>query len=298
MATKLITVFLATGKQGKSVAQALLASGYKVRALTRNPDGDGAQTLLREGCEVMKVDVDDKASLEKAIAGSYGVFAVSCYWAMFRENRETASEREVTQGKNIGDICKKEGVKHLVYSGMEHVMEIHGKSCPHYDGKAIVEKYLDEIKVPNTSIRLSFYYENFILSRPPKNEDGSYTMTWPMNGAMDTMTPTDLGPVVVNILNNPDKYIGKKIGLCGDRMTMAEYAAIISEVTGKKLIYNQVPMDVFAKSFPGAEDLAIMFEFYETGKCNRDAAFTRTLNPNTTTFRQWAEKNKDQLLAH
>ena len=81
-------------------------------------------------------------------------------------------------------------------------------------------------------------------------------------------------------------------------MTMAEYAAIISEVTGKKLNYNQVSTDTYAKSFSGAEHLAVMFEFFEVRQPERDIALTHTLNPNTSNFRQWAEKNKDQLLAH
>ena len=42
-------------------------------------------------------------------------------------------------------------MKHLVYSGLEHVEAIIGKPCPHFDDKGIVEEYLDEIGVPNTS---------------------------------------------------------------------------------------------------------------------------------------------------
>ena len=62
-------------------------------------------------------------------------------------------------------ICKQLGVKHLVYGGLEHVKAIIGKPCPHFDCKGIVEKYLDEIGVPNTSSRYSFYFDNFIGAR-------------------------------------------------------------------------------------------------------------------------------------
>jgi len=296
--SKLITVFGATGGQGKSVAQALLADGgFKVRALTRNPDGSGAKALREQGCEIVKVDMDDASSLENAITGSYGVFAVTNYWTLLAENAKTAYEREIKQGKTIGDLCKKLGVKHLVFSGLEHVEAIIGKKCPHFDSKGIVEKHLDEIKVPNTSTRVSFYYENFHNYPPQKNEDGTYTMTWPMDGPMDAVSVSDLGPAVVTILNNPDKYIGKKIGISGEKLTMAEYAAIISQATGKTLTYNQVPVEVFAKfPFPGADDLAIMFEFYAVGNPERDITLTRTLNPATLSFQKWAEK-KDNLLA-
>lgn len=292
--SKLITVFGATGKQGNSVVLALLAKGYKVRALTRSLDSKGAKKLQElEGCEAVKVDLDNRESLEKVIAGSGGVFAVTNFWGLLAENPETAFDREISQGKAIGDVCKKEGVKLLVYSGLEHVQAIIGKNCPHFDSKGIVEKYLDEIQVPNTSTRMPFYYENF-LSSAQKGEGGTYSMTWPMNGAMDAMSVDDLGGVVVAIFNNPGQYLGKKVGLSGDRMSMFEYTDILSEVTGKTIKYNQVPVEVFAKfPFPGAEDTATMFEFYEVGKPVRDAALTRTLNPNTATFKVWAQKNKE-----
>ena len=236
--------------------------------------------------------------LEKAIRGSYGVFCVTNYWAMAKENVETAKEREIVQGKAVGDICKKQGVKHLVYSGLEHVQEIIGKECPHFDGKGIVEKYLDEIGVPNTSTRVSFYYENFIDFSPQKGEDGTYMMTFPMDGPMDGICTSDVGGVVAAIFDRPKEFIGKKVGLSGDKMTLHEYAAIMSEVSGKTLKYNQVPPEVFAKfPFPGADDLSVMFEYYKIGNPDRDINLTRQLYPTTMNFKQWAEKNKGKYLA-
>ena len=117
-----------------------------------------------------------------------------------------------------------------------------------------------------------------------------------MDGPMDAVSVKDLGIVVVGILNNPEKYLGKKIGLSGDRMTMGEYADIITKVTGKTLKYNQVPVEVFAKfPFPAADDMAAMFEFYKIGNPERDIALTRTLNPNALSFQQWVETNKEKF---
>ena len=297
--SKLITVFGATGQQGGAVARALLAKGYKVRAVTRNPDNPKAKELQTKGAELVQVkNMDDVASLETAIKGAYGVFLVTNYWGMLAENPETAYDREIAQGKAAGDLCKKLGVKHLVYSGLEYVKEIIGKPCPHFDSKGIVEKYLDETGVPYTSARYSFYYDNFAtMLTPQKNDDGTYTLTMPAKGAMDGIGVEDGGPAVAAIFDNPEKYIGKKIGLSGDKITLSEYVAILSKVTGKTLTYNEVPYEVFAKfPFPGADDLAVMFEFYDVGNPERSIEETRALNPSTTTFQQWAEKNKDKLL--
>ena len=127
---------------------------------------------------------DSDSFLEKAIIGSYGVFAVTHYWGFLAEESEkqnpnaddVAMKCEIKQGKAIGDICKKLSVRHRVYSGEEHPQPYTGKPCPHLDGKkGIVEKYLDEIQVPNTSTRLAFYYENFITMFVQKGDDGIYS---------------------------------------------------------------------------------------------------------------------------
>ena len=301
----MISVLGATGGQGKSVVNALLdTSDFKVRALTRNPESSGAKSLQEKGCEVMKVDMNDSDSLEQAIIGSYGVFAVTHYWGFLAEESEkqnpnadvVAMKCEIKQGKAIGDICKKLSVRHLVYSGEEHPQPYTGKPCPPLDGKRIVEKYLDEIQVSNTSTRLSCYYENFITRFVQKGDDGNYSITLPMNGPMHAVSVNGLGPIVVAIFNDPEKYAGKKLGLSGDKMTLDEYAAIISEVIGKTVKYNQVPFDVYAKfPFPGAADFAVMCEYFEKMDVY-DTELTRSINPNTASFRKWAEENKDKFL--
>lgn len=64
--TKIIAVHGATGVQGGSVAQSLLKSNWKVRALTRNTSGDAAKALEAAGAELVTADLDDEASLTKA----------------------------------------------------------------------------------------------------------------------------------------------------------------------------------------------------------------------------------------
>ena len=299
--SKVITVFGSTGQQGGAVARALLTKGYQVRAVTRNPDSPKAKELQAKGAELVQVkNMDDVASLEAAIKGAYGVFLVTNYGGLLSEtqNPETAYDRELVQGKAAGDVCKSMGVKHLVFSGLEYVRDIIGKPCLHFDSKGTVEKYLDEIGVPNTSTRYPFYFENFIGFGPQKNDDGTYTLTFPMKKAMDGVSVEDAGPAVAAIFDKPEEYIGKKIEFSGDKMTLSEYVAIIGKVTGKTVTYNEVPYEVYAKfPFLAAEDMANMFEYYDIGSPDRNIEKTRELNPSTLTFQQWAEKNKDKLLS-
>src|SRR6266853_556639 len=65
-----------TGNQGGAVAQALQGTGFHLRGLTRNPDSERAAALARHGIDVVKGDLDDEATLRRALAGAWGVFGV------------------------------------------------------------------------------------------------------------------------------------------------------------------------------------------------------------------------------
>jgi len=65
---KIIAVTGATGSQGGGVVNVMKkAPGWKVRAVTRNPESEAAKKLGADGSvEVVQADWDDEASLVKA----------------------------------------------------------------------------------------------------------------------------------------------------------------------------------------------------------------------------------------
>ena len=246
----------------------------------------------------MAGNLDDIASVKAAVSGVHGVFYVTNYWELFGRDPESALEREIAQGKAVADASKTAGVQHVVFSSLDPVKEKIGKPCPHFDGKAVVEKYLDEIGVPNTSVRYAYYFDNFIAFFPPaKQDDGTYTLTMPMDGPMHAMAVADGAHIVLAAFQNPQEYLGKKIAMSGDKKTIAEYAAILSSVTGKTVKYIQVPFEQFRNqpNNPAAEDISAMFEYYSYGNPSYDLASTRKIYPGILNFQQWAEQNKERL---
>lgn len=70
----------ATGWQGGATARELLACGWRVRALVRDPSSGAAKALQTAGAELSLGDLEDKGSLERAVDGVYGVFSLQNYW--------------------------------------------------------------------------------------------------------------------------------------------------------------------------------------------------------------------------
>lgn len=138
--SKILTVFGATGNQGGSVIASVLAndklaSEYKIRGVTRDPSKPKGQALAEKGVELVKADLSDKESVQKAIDGSHAVFAVTnCMSITQRSIRliviltgivtadweYMSKDIEVSQGKNIADACKAAGVSILIWSSIPH----------------------------------------------------------------------------------------------------------------------------------------------------------------------------------
>src|SRR5258708_35252806 len=113
-----------TGKQGGAVAQALQGTGFHLRGLTRNPDNERAAALASHGVDVVKGDLDDEATLRRALAGAWGVFGVQNAW-------EAGVEREEAQGKRLATLAREAGVEHYVYTS---VGSAHKRTdIPHFD---------------------------------------------------------------------------------------------------------------------------------------------------------------------
>ena len=145
---KIITVFGATGNQGGSVIDTVLArpelsSKYALRGITRDPSSSKSKTLADKGVEMVKADLDDVDAMKQAIKGSHGVFGVTDFWAVMDK------QREIQQGKNIFEAAKSQGVKHYIFSSLPYVEKLTKgelKHVEHFDSKAIVEEYIEENK--------------------------------------------------------------------------------------------------------------------------------------------------------
>ncbi len=116
----LITIVGATSKQGRSAARTLLRSGrYRVRALTRRVDSPEAQSLARQGAELVSVPLEPgrKQDLVHAFRGSHGAFLMTPVVI-------PPDTHEFELGKQQADAAVEAGVRHIVFSSLENVDRI------------------------------------------------------------------------------------------------------------------------------------------------------------------------------
>ena len=289
MTSKTILVFGATGAQGGSVARALLArKQFNVRAITRKPDSPAAQSLRELGAEVVQGDLDDPASLRAALQGVYGVFGVTNFWEHF--------DKEAEQGRNLVEAVAGAKVAHFIFSTLPPIEKATGGALrsPHFDLKAEHEELARSLGIPSTFVHVPFYYENFLYFFPPRPvADGTYQFGFPQGDRpLAAMSVEDVGLVVAPMFEEPEKWIGKVVPLAGDELPATEYAAAMSRAAGADIRYAYVPREVFAAlGFPGAEDLADMFEFY------RLHIPSRAITPGVQSFETWITRNAGKLRA-
>ena len=144
-----------------------------------------------------------------------------------------SEEKEVRQGKALVDAAKAAGVKHYVWSTLDHTSDPY---VPHWDSKAKVDDYLKASGIPRTSyvstlfflrrteirrknlirinIRLytSFYFENFFSLFPFKTEGGKVVADWPLlmsDGPIGGYAVGETGAYVREAFKHPEEWAGK-----------------------------------------------------------------------------------------
>ena len=256
---KLIAVIGATGQQGGGVVRALQARGqFRVRALTRNSD------KYREIAEeVVAADLDKPETLKVAFEGVHGVFLVTNFWA-------PGGADELTQATAAIRAAKDAGVKHFVWSTLPDVEAISGGkfNVPHFTGKAKIDRVVKEAGFANFSFVIPpFYYQNLLATMAPqKQADGSVGWTLPLDPTARVIHMGDineLGNIVAGAFAHPaEAGNGEYLPLVGDFMSFNEIVKTLNR-QGHKFSYMQVPKEIFAGFFPGANEIAEMLSYWE-----------------------------------
>jgi len=271
----------ATGKQGGATLRHLAGKGgFRLRAMTRKPGSDAAKAVAALGAEVVQGDLDDAPSLERALAGCWGVFAVQNTW-------EAGVEGEEAQGERIAEIARGQGVQHYVYTSVGSANRNTG--IPHFDNKARIEQKVRELKFPSFVIlRPVFFMEN-LVSPWFLQGDKLVTAMRPTT-KLQMIAADDIGRFAAQAFVDAGKWSGTETDLAGDAATMPEAAAAVSEIVGRKIAFEPIPIEAVRKN---SEDVAKMLEWFERVGYSADIPSLEArwgIRPKT--LREWARQQR------
>ncbi|WP_406641370.1 NmrA/HSCARG family protein [Amycolatopsis sp. WGS_07] len=295
-----------TGAMGSRVVAQLLAdTDDELTVLTRNPDAPHAAALAQDRVRLVLGDAGDPASIETALNNVSRVF---CNTDFFSTKSPLA---EFTQGTNILEAARKQGVDRFVWSSLDSTATLTAGRVltPHYEAKAAVAAHIqlhrseemmrhepDGWYSEHVSILVtSPYFENLQSRLSPADGDEGVVFTLPLgSGRYPMIALADIAWFAVHALENWQSWGARDLAVSADSITGAEIAATFERVTGIPARYTDLPLDTLRTTIPEVgHDYAGMFGFFQQHDLaahDRDLNLLSRLHPALMTFEDWLRR--------
>ena len=300
---KVLLITGATGKQGGSVIDALLAdptaeTTFVIAAVTRNPTSKGAQALAARSpaIKIIQGDFNDTPALfrtasEITKAPVWGVFSVQVPMG-----KGQSHETEERYGKAMVDESLKQGVKQFVYTSVDRGGDekswTNPTPVPHFISKHNVELYLRQqaaSKMGWTILRPVAFMDNIV----PGFQTKVFMAAWHsalQEKPLQLIATADIGWFAAQAFLHPDdaKYKNKAVGLAGDELSFSQLDAVFKKTTG-----NGVPVTfgVLGKALLwGVAEMGSMMKWFKTDGYGADVRNLRTVHPGLMNFETWMQK--------
>ncbi len=175
---------------------------------------------------------------------------------------------------------------------------------PHFDAKAEADAFFSG--VPTTFLLTTFYWDNLFMFglAPKRGDDGKYSWAFPMGQKkLAGIAAEDIGKVAYGIFKAGQQYVGKKVGIYGEALTIQEMGQKLAKNIGiPEPYYHAAEADEYrGYGFPGADEMGNMFQYYRDFDTQffalRDLNTAKALNPSLQSFDQFLAKNKDKVKA-
>ncbi|WBM57288.1 NmrA/HSCARG family protein [Enterobacter hormaechei] len=270
-----ILIFGATGRQGGSVAKALLKVRWPIRALVQDPFEPASVALREAGAELVQGSLEDAEVIAGAMKDTYGVFSVM--------PANLSAEDEVRHGTRVADLALRSHVDHFIYSsGASAGDELTG--VPRFDAKPRIEAYIRELPLAATIIRPMIFMD--MLVRPGFGlDEGRLVSLIHRNHSIQLTAVQDIGKIVAAMFLDKARFAGKTLKIASDRVTGRELEAVFSEAAGLPIKYFRFPDEVLSSN----ADLAHMASSLQDGPLSEqvDLDLMREINPELVSLRTW-----------
>jgi len=287
----MIAVMGATGHTGKKIAEALLGSGQRVRALGRSKSR--LAPLSRAGAEVLTGDAADPLFLTRAFSGADAVYT------LLPTDRRSADyfARQQQEGQAIADAIRKSGVRWVV--ALSSLGADVGEDNGLIGGLHKQEERLERLEGVNIAfLRPASFFENFADQLAAIEQYGVLADSVVPDLAIPMVATRDIADVAARALASRNWEGSVVHELLGPRdLTHTEVAALIGARIGKPdLQYVQLSPEEMRSALMQAGFSASFAELYlemtrafNEGRVQPRAGRTRD-NSTRTRFEDFVEE--------
>lgn len=227
----------ATGVLGREATRQLLAAGYKVRAMTRNPQNTA--DLKELGAEIIEGDLIDRPSLVPACTDIDGVLATA--HSLLGTGKYSSQAVDDIGHRSLIDVAKAAGVTHFVYISVQGASENH--PVDFWQTKARIEDYLKQSGLSYTILRPPCFMEWHVHNLLGLSilQTGKTTIYGAGNNPINFIAGRDVARFAVLALTDP-RMKGKTLDVGGpDNVTKNQIARMYGMFSGHPGKVSHVP---------------------------------------------------------
>ena len=270
------------GTAGMAHVEALVEAGYRVKATIR--PGKDTATLVQMGAEPVEVDLRHPEAAGRALEGVDALVVA----VLGREPDGVRDEELIT--RNLVDGARAAGVSRLVYTSVYLADEPTG--VPHFEVKGRMEDYVRRSGLRHTFLRPATFMEglNAPWIRASVKERGVLASPIALGTPISYVSAADVARFGVLALEDATLE-GATLNLGGpEAVTYADLLAVMSELLGNRVEYQQIPLEQVEESF--GPDIASMIGFFnESGFVVEEEPALRRLPVPLTSVRTFLENS-------
>jgi NAD(P)H dehydrogenase (quinone) len=220
----------ATGNTGREVVRELKGLNEDPTCVVRN--ANKAREVLGADTKTAIAELDDRAGMEKALAGSKRVFIVTGH-----------NPKSAEQQINVIEAAKAVGVEYVVkVSGGRDVT---GPNVESVNGRAHyqIEEHLKKCGLQWCILSPGLFMQNMLGQSANIKNESKIVQPWPKDLSVALIDVRDSGALGARVLRDPAKHGGKIYSFTGASTTYGQFANVIAEVLGKPITYNAITLE-------------------------------------------------------
>ena len=285
----MIVITAPTGQIGRNVVEDLLSAGAPLRLVVR--DGGKLPDTVRDRVEVVEGSHGEAAVVDRAFDGAEAVF-----WLTPPAPQRTLEEVYLDFTRPAVDALRRHGVKRVV--GVTAL----GRGTEWQDRAGLVTAsiHMDDLLMSSgvafRGLAMPSFMDNALRQAAVIRDRGAIFGLLDPDLKVPVTATRDIGAVAARLLADESWTGRKEVPVLGpEDLSMNDMAAVISDVLGREVRYQQIPPDAFkaqqlahgaSESF--AQGGVDMMRAKNEGMDNVAERTADTRAP--TTFRQWCEE--------